>query len=61
MPATPVRTVRLTDAEWAQIQELGRQLGPVKPLLPADVIRELLRRSEQQTRKPKTRRQETQR
>lgn len=58
MPVTPARTVRLTDDEWAAIEELGRTWGPVKPLSPPDVIRELLRlhkKSETKRKDPRKR------
>ena len=45
MPAGLPRSIRLTADEWQRLHDLGRELGPVKPLPPADVIRELLRRS----------------
>ena len=40
---TRPRSIRLTDAEWERLCEIGRRLGPVKPLLPSDVIREWIR------------------
>ena len=44
MPATPSRHIRLSDADWARLVELGRRLGPVVPLSTSDVVRVALGR-----------------
>lgn len=57
MASTQPRQFRLSDEELADIDEIGREWGPVKPLSRTDVIREMTRREKRRIQQAKARKE----